>query len=93
MQNDEVADRFNVESCLTIELVDIGLFDGGQRKHLRQSNHVALDEMNARRLQRLDKATRKTDCDDILAPVREPHARPELDQPRIGDEFTFHVVE
>src|SRR6185295_599279 len=91
VQHDEIADVLDLRAHLVVELVDVGLLDGGAREHLHQPDHAALDQVDAGRLQRLDEAAGQTDRDAVLLPVLAALTRAELDDARLGQHFAFDV--
>src|SRR5205085_9456764 len=68
MEDEEVAD-IDIFSCrLGIVAVNLDLIDVSRRKQGEQAGNTGLDEMDAGRFERLEKAARKAQRDDILHP-------------------------
>ena len=68
MKDNEIAQAFHFERGASIEIVASLIADFASRKHLKQPVHRSLDEVDARRFQRLDKSRREANCDDIAHP-------------------------
>ena len=93
VSNDEVAYVFIFGARLEVVLVDVGRRNSVRRKHRQQPVDRRLDEVNAGRLERLEKARRQANRDDVLLPGFQPPTGPEPDGPRIGQRLSVEVGE
>jgi hypothetical protein len=68
VQDDEVADEFDLGPGLGVEFVDVALADALRGEVLQQAHDGALDQVDAGRLDRLQEAARQADRDAVVRP-------------------------
>src|SRR6476469_8660243 len=84
VRDDEVTHVLILGARLQIVLVDVRCGETGRGKHGEQPVDTGLDQVDARRLERLQEPGGKADRDDVLVPRLEPATRGEANGPRIG---------
>src|SRR5262245_46819258 len=92
VQHQEIAHALELEVHEAVEFVRVRRFERAIGKQLEQIRDRHVDEMNAGRLERLEKPARKPNGDAVAIPRALPAPRGELENARLGKQLTFDIA-